>query len=277
MSPELSTSVGSRGLPLVEAHDVHKLFGGVHALSGVSLSIWQGETVGLVGDNGSGKTTLVNILSGVYVPSKGSISVAGHPVHLSGPKAAQNLGIETVFQDLALVGRFNVFENIYLGRELFRGGVLRPLRWMRKRAMAAEADRVLDDLSARLPGGGSAPVERMSGGQRQVVAIARGAHWCTRLLLLDEPTAALGVAESQVVLTLLRGMAGRELSMLVITHNLEHLWAIADRIVVLRRGRKVADLRKDETSREEVVAYITGAKGGDLTDEEWLRTVVTSG
>ena len=111
---------------------MHKLFGGVHALSGVSLSIGQGETVGLVGDNGSGKTTLVNLLSGVYLPSSGSISVAGQPVHLSSPKAAQDLGIETVFQDLALVGRFNVFENIYLGRELRRGGVLGPLRWMPK-------------------------------------------------------------------------------------------------------------------------------------------------
>jgi ABC-type sugar transport system ATPase subunit len=143
--------------------------------------------------------------------------------------------------------------------------------------MAAEAQRVLDDLRAQIPGGVSAPLERMSGGQRQVVAIARGAHWCTHLLPLDEPTAALGVAESEVVLSLLRGMAGRELAMLVITHNIEHLWAIADRIVVLRRGRKVADLRKDETDHEEVVAYITGAKSGDLVDDDWLRTVVTNG
>jgi ABC-type sugar transport system ATPase subunit len=257
----------TKGIPVVEVQDLHKFFGGVHAINGVSLKIWPGETVGLVGDNGSGKSTLINMLAGVYAPSVGSIVVDGQTVHMSGPKEAQGFGIETIFQDLALVGRFTVAENIFLGRELLRGGVAHPLHWMRKRAMAGESLRVLDELHTQLPGGVTSQVERMSGGQRQVIAIARGAHWSKRLLLLDEPTAALGVGESRMVLSLLRQMKGHQLAMIVITHNIEHLWEIADRIIVLRRGAKVADVAKSETDREEVVAYITGAKAGEVFED----------
>lgn len=244
---------------LLRAAGIHKWFGGLHALDGVSFEIRDGDVIGLVGDNGAGKSTLVKILSGVHPPSEGQLYVRDKPVTLSTPNDAQKLGIETLYQDLALIGSFTVAQNFFLGREEVVSGGLSPLHILRKRAMAADAARALAELNIKIPGLKATKVSRMSGGQRQAVAIARGAFWSRSLLLLDEPTAALGVQESRQVLELILRMRERRLAMVVITHNLEHLWSICTRVVVMRRGRKVADLQREQTNPQEVVGYITGA------------------
>jgi len=244
---------------LLRADRIHKWFGGLHALDDVSFEICEGEVIGLVGDNGAGKSTLVKILSGVHLPSEGQLYVRSKPVTLSMPNDAQKLGIETVYQDLALIGSFTVSQNFFLAREDVIRGAFSPLHIMRKRAMAKDAGQALAELNVTIPGVRSTKVSRMSGGQRQAVAIARGAFWSRNLLLLDEPTAALGVQESRQVLELILRMRERGLAMVVVTHNLEHLWSICTRVVVMRRGRKVADLERDQTNPQEVVGYITGA------------------
>lgn len=248
-------------MSLVSLQHVTKTFGGVHALEDVSLTLNPGDIVGLVGDNGAGKSTLVKILSGVYAPTSGSILLEGEAHTLTPPAQAQRLGIETVYQDLALVSSFTVAENFFLGRELAWGRGPRLFRFMNKKAMARTAVGGLEDLHINIPRVRTLPVERMSGGQRQLAAIARGAFWGTKLLLLDEPTAALGVRESGEVLDLIRRLSGRGLTMLMVTHNLEHLWSVCNRVIVMRRGCKVADMPSVATSMDEVVAYITGAKG----------------
>jgi ABC-type sugar transport system ATPase subunit len=252
---------------LLEAGGIFKWFGHVCALRDVNLAIREGEVVGLVGDNGAGKSTLVKILAGVHQPTTGDLFVRGQRVSFSSPLDARKLGIETVYQDLALIERFDVAENFFLGREITLPGPLRTLRFMRRRAMGVAAGDALERLHVKIPGGRGLTVSRMSGGQRQAIALARGAFWSKNLLILDEPTAALGVAESREVLNLIERMTERGLAMIVVTHNLEHLWTIATRIVVLRRGTKVADVSKAETSSHDVVSYITGVKTEQLAIE----------
>lgn len=237
---------------ILEASRVNKWFGGLHALDDISFSIREGEAVGLVGDNGAGKSTLLKTISGVHQPSDGQLVLDGNPVDLTSPSVARKMGVETVYQDLALIGRFTIAENFFLGRELRRFGLLR------KGAMRRETDAALARLDVRVPFV-NRKVSKMSGGQRQAVAIARGAYWGKRILLLDEPTAALGVRESAEVLTLLDGLKAGGLTMVLVTHNIDHLWRVCDRILVMRRGRLVADLRKSDVTPAEVVAHITGA------------------
>jgi ABC-type sugar transport system ATPase subunit len=243
---------------LLELTGIHKWFGGLHALDDISLTIRRGEAVGLVGDNGAGKSTLLKTISGVHTPSEGTITLEDAPITLDSPKAAQRIGIETVYQDLALIGRFSIAENFFLGRELRRFGFLR------KREMRRETDAALARLDVRVPFK-NRQVSKMSGGQRQAVAIARGAYWGRKLLLLDEPTAALGVRESAEVLQLLDGLKEQGLTMVLVTHNIDHLWHVCDRILVLRRGRLVADLNKADVTPAEVVAHITGATEATIT------------
>ncbi len=252
-------NVSAGALPLVRASAISKRFGGVQALDDVSLDVWDHDIVGLVGDNGAGKSTFVKILSGVYMPTHGNIAINGVPVTLASPADARQYGIETVYQDLALLGSFTVAENFFLGRETVYQGWMRPFLAMRKRAMAAAAAASLAELSISIPDLRSNTLNRMSGGQRQAVAIARGAFWGQRCMLLDEPTAALGVRESREVLSLIERMAERGIAMVIVSHNMEHLWSVCNRVVVFRRGQKVADLPKKSTTAEEVVAYITGA------------------
>lgn len=237
---------------ILEASGLNKWFGGLHALDDISFTIREGEAVGLVGDNGAGKSTLLKTISGVHQPSDGRLLLDGTPVDLTNPSVARKLGVETVYQDLALIGRFTIAENFFLGRELRRFGLLR------KSAMRRETDAALARLDVRVPFV-NRKVSKMSGGQRQAVAIARGAYWGKRILLLDEPTAALGVRESGEVLTLLDGLKAGGLTMVLVTHNIDHLWRVCDRILVMRRGRLVADLLKSEVTPAEVVAHITGA------------------
>jgi ABC-type sugar transport system ATPase subunit len=247
-------------VPLIQLAGVSKRFGGITALDNVSLDLNAGDIVGLVGDNGAGKSTLIKVLSGAHNPTSGSILVEGHPQNLSPPAQAQRLGIETVYQELSLIGSFTAAENFFLGRELARGGGPKLTRFIRRRAMHEIAMQRLEELHIEIPGVRTKTVERMSGGQRQLVAIARGAFWGHKLLLLDEPTAALGVRESGEVLELIKRLSAKGLTIVMVTHNLEHLWKVCSRVVVMRRGRKVADVKSAETNLEEVVALITGAK-----------------
>jgi ABC-type sugar transport system ATPase subunit len=246
------------GADMLEVSGIHKWFGGLHALDGISFTIRQGEAVGLVGDNGAGKSTLLKTISGVHEPSEGTISLEGKQLTLDSPAVARKHGIETVYQDLALIGRFNIWENFFLGREL------RRFVFLRKREMARLTDEALGRLDVRVPFR-NRKVSKMSGGQRQAVAIARGAYWGRSMLLLDEPTAALGVRESAEVLQLLSGLKTQGLTMVLVTHNIDHLWHVCDRILVLRRGRLVADLAKADVTPAEVVAHITGATEATIT------------
>ncbi|MGN6503234.1 MAG: ATP-binding cassette domain-containing protein [Pseudolysinimonas sp.] len=242
----------------LELSGIHKWFGGLHALDDISFTIREGEAVGLVGDNGAGKSTLLKTISGVHEPSDGTIRLAEREVSLDSPSVARKLGVETVYQDLALIGRFSISENFFLGRELRRFGFLR------KREMRRLTDEALAALDVRVPFK-NRKVSKMSGGQRQAVAIARGAYWGRSMLLLDEPTAALGVRESAEVLQLLDGLKAQGLTMVLVTHNIDHLWHVCDRILVLRRGRLVADLAKSDVTPAEVVAHITGATEATIT------------
>jgi len=253
----MSTETETR-TDLLEFRSIHKWFGGLHALDDISFTIQPGEAVGLVGDNGAGKSTLLKTISGVHEPEDGQILVEGHQIVLKSPADARKNGIETVYQDLALVGRFSIWENFFLGRELRRFGLLR------KRDMRRQTDEALARLDVRVPFK-NRKVSKMSGGQRQAVAIARGAYWGKKMLLLDEPTAALGVRESAEVLRLLDGLKEQGLTMVLVTHNIDHLWHVCDRILVMRRGRLVADLAKADVTPAEVVAHITGANEATIT------------
>lgn len=248
-----------RKLPVLRVEGVTKRFGGIIALEDVSLEIHVGQVVGLVGDNGAGKSTLIKTISGVHPPTEGKLYVEGRAVSFSSPAEARGLGIETVYQDLALVDSLGVPANFFLGRERTVSGLLRPLKIMQLDDMRHRARDGVESLHIRIPGLTTDEIGRMSGGQRQAVAIARAAYWGKKLMLLDEPTAALGVRESAEVNSLIIRMGKTGLPMLVISHNLEHVWEVCDRIIVLRQGRKAAELVKSETTPEEVVGYITGA------------------
>ncbi|MFC6878809.1 MULTISPECIES: ATP-binding cassette domain-containing protein [Actinomadura] len=231
---------------------IKKRYGGVQALDGVNLEVSAGEVVALVGDNGAGKSTLVKVVSGVTVPDAGEIAFGGRPVRVARPHDAQALGISTVHQDLALCENLDVVANLFLGSEKRRWGLLGHLRMERAaRELLASLDVRIRDIRA--------PVAALSGGQRQSVAISRALLGDPRLVLLDEPTAALGVEQTAQVLDLVRRLRDRGLAVVVISHNLADVRAVSDRIAVLRLGRDAGVFRTAETSREAVVAAITGA------------------
>ncbi|GIH14868.1 ATP-binding cassette domain-containing protein [Rugosimonospora africana] len=239
--------------PILSLTGIDKRFGAVQALAGVDFSVHAGEVVALVGDNGAGKSTLVKTIAGVYQPDAGEIRFDGRPVTLSRPADATALGIATVFQDLSLCRNLDVVANLFLGREL--PGRLRPLNEI---AMEREAWSLLRSLSAKIPSVRT-PVELLSGGQRQTVAIARSLLGNPRVVLLDEPTAALGVAQTAEVLDLIRRLRQRDLAVILISHNLADVQAVADRVVVLRLGRNAAEFDVATVATEALVAAITGA------------------
>ena len=243
---------------LLSLRGVRKAFGAVVALDGVDLDVNAGEVLALVGDNGAGKSTLIKVISGVVIPDAGSIAVDGRSVRFSGPEGPKALGIETVYQDLALISVFDTVQNFYLGRELRRFGGLA----LDHGGMAREAKRHLTAFSIRLPSLRE-KVRYLSGGQRQAVAISRATGWGARLIIMDEPTAALGVKESRQVLELVKTLRTANVSVILISHNVEHVFEVCDRIVVLRHGKPVASLETDKTTHEEVVKYITGAASAD--------------
>jgi simple sugar transport system ATP-binding protein len=252
---------GTGAAPVLEVRNVSKHFDAVRALDDVSLTLRQGEVVGLVGDNGAGKSTLIKIISGVYAPDGGEVLVDGEAVHMGSPHDARELGIETVYQHLALVNELRVDGNLFLGREPTRFGALgRLLHILDIPAMKARTREAMARLHINIPGLDSEPVHRMSGGQRQAAAIARAVHWGSKLLLLDEPTAALGAEQSAEVQRIIRRTCDSGIPAIVISHNLQHVFEVCDRIVVLRLGRKVLDVPARDTSPDEVVAYITGSR-----------------
>jgi D-xylose transport system ATP-binding protein len=243
--------------PILELKGISKRFGAVQALSNVDFEVHQGEVVGLVGDNGAGKSTLVKTIAGIHAPDAGQYLFDGHEVHPSGPSDVTRLGISTVYQDLALCDNLDVVNNLYLGRE--RRGVLPVLA---EEAMEKRAREVLGGLSVKIPHVRTA-VASLSGGQRQSVAVARSVMWDAKVVLLDEPTAALGVAQTRQVLDLIRRLRGQGLGVVVISHNMVDIFDVCDRIVVLYLGRRVATFDVTRASREEVVGAITGAEFGN--------------
>ena len=231
---------------------VTKRFGAVQALSDVHMDVRAGEVVALVGDNGAGKSTLVKVIAGVYTPDDGHITFDGKPVRVSGPSEAQDLGIATVFQDLALCDNLDVVANLFLGQEKSRGPFINEVH------MEKEAWRLLRTLSAKIPSV-RIPIASLSGGQRQTVAIARSLVGNPKVVMLDEPTAALGVAQTAEVLNLIERLRETGLGVILISHNMADVQAVADRIVVLRLGKNAAEFNVEEVSTADLVAAITGA------------------
>ena len=242
--------------PILSLQGIHKWFGGVHALDNVSLGLHTGEIIALVGDNGAGKSTLVKVITGVNHPDEGVIHLDGKAVTFNTPLGAREAGIETVYQDLALVDTFDLVENFFLGRE---ATYRRWLPVMRRRSMKSQARKAIAELKVTIPGA-SMKVAQMSGGQRQGVAVARAVFWNARVLLLDEPTAALGIRESGEVSRLLRDLADKGTAMIIVSHKLDEVFKLADTICVLRQGRQVATAARASTNPDEVVRWITGAE-----------------
>jgi ABC-type sugar transport system ATPase subunit len=246
--------------PFVEMRGITKHYGMVRAVHEASLEIGHGEVVALVGDNGAGKSTLIKILSGAVSPDAGEIRVEGEPRRISSPNDARALGIETIYQDLALLPNLDVVSNLFLGREELGPGPMRFLNVVARRRMREDARKHLADLRIQIPNISGTPVGSLSGGQRQSVAIARAAAWASKLMIMDEPTAALGVAQSRAVLDLVRRVRERGTSVVIISHILPHVLELADRIVVLRHGEKVADLPAAEVTQDELIELIVGFK-----------------
>ena len=251
MSPA-STVKAPVGDVVLSLTGVTKRFGAVQALSEVHLEVRAGEVVALVGDNGAGKSTLVKVISGVYTPDDGDITFSGRKITVNGPSEAQALGIATVFQDLALCDNLDVVANLFLGQEKSLGPFIDEV------TMEKEAWRLLRTLSAKIPSV-RIPIASLSGGQRQTVAIARSLVGSPKVVMLDEPTAALGVAQTAEVLNLIERLREHGLGVILVSHNMADVQAVADRNVVLRLGRNAAEFRVEEASTEELVAAITGA------------------
>jgi D-xylose transport system ATP-binding protein len=249
---------------ILELHGITKNFGAVAALTEVSLEVRTGEVMALVGDNGAGKTTLVKVLAGVHLPDAGTIRFEDHEVTVPTPAAAHALGIATVYQDLALCDNLNVIDNLYLGREL------RPLR-LDEVGMETRSWDLLRQLSAKIPALRS-PVASLSGGQRQTVAIARSLLGDPKLIILDEPTAALGVAQTAEVLNLIERLRERGLAVIMISHSMDVVTAVADRVAVLRLGRNNGVFAIKDVSTEDIVAAITGATDNVVTRRSAVRS-----
>jgi D-xylose transport system ATP-binding protein len=246
--------------PALAVHEARKRFGAVDALKGVSLTAHEGEVLALLGDNGAGKSTLVKCISGVHALDEGEILIDGEPVAISTPAAARRTGIETVYQDLALFDNLTPAQNFYCGREIAGPAWLpRGLRFLKGRAMDSNATEVIDRLKVNLPRF-DAPVALMSGGQRQAIAVARAAMFARKVVILDEPTAALGLRESRKVLDLIRQLRAEGRAVILITHNMEHVIELADRAVVLLQGRKVGELKPSRENQQELVSMIVGAQ-----------------
>ena len=241
---------------LLRAERISRSFGAVVALQDASLHLPMGEITGLVGDNGAGKSTLVKIVSGVLTPDSGTLEFLGKPAHFASPAEARAQGIETVYQDLALAGNLAVWANVYLGRELTVGPKI--LHVLDKRAMLSRTGEMLERFMRNVPPIVE-PVELLSGGQRQVVAIARAGAWGSKLILMDEPTAALGVAETKAVEDVILEMKRQGLTILIISHNLDQIFRVTDGVWVMRRGRVIGYRETPKTHPDEIVSMITGA------------------
>jgi D-xylose transport system ATP-binding protein len=241
--------------PLLELRGVSKSFGAVQALYKVDFHVAPGEVMALVGDNGAGKSTLIKGIAGIYPFDEGEVLYEGQPVHIHGPKEASRLGIEVVYQDLALADNLDVVQNMYLGRE-----PTDTFRRLDEMAMETRAKKTLSDLSVTTIRSVRQTVAGLSGGQRQSVAVAKAVMWNSKLVILDEPTAALGVAQTRQVLDLVARLGQQGLAVILISHNLHDIFEVADTITVLRLGQNVAEFKRKETNQQEVVQAITAGK-----------------
>lgn len=244
--------------PILEASGLHKTFGGIHAVRDVSLTVMPGEVVALAGDNGAGKSTLIKMISGVYQPDGGEIRYEGERVDHLSPRDIRERGIETIYQDLALADNLDAGTNLFLGREKIKK--LLGIPYLDRRTMREEAAKALKALGIVVRDL-DAPVRTLSGGQRQALAIGRAVYWQARLLIMDEPTAALGVPEQREVLALIRRLKESGVGIIFISHNLHDIFAVSDRIVVLERGRKAGERLAGETDGDEVVKLMMGGAG----------------
>jgi simple sugar transport system ATP-binding protein len=244
--------------PILEARNIEKAYGNVQALGGANFVAYPGQVTALVGDNGAGKSTLTKVISGVERPDSGELLFDGKEFHAASPAAAQELGIETVYQDLALAPDLDGAANIYLGREAFRPGLLGKLGVLDNRVMRQGAVSAFGELGVAIRDPGAA-VGNLSGGQRQGVAVARAATWATKLIIMDEPTAALGVVQTKNVLDSIRKVRERGLAVVLISHNMPEVLDIADRMEVLRLGRRVASFTRADATLENLVGAMTGA------------------
>lgn len=246
--------------PLLEVRNATKLFGPVKALDKASLSLNEGQVLGLLGDNGAGKSTLIKAITGVHPLDYGEVLIDGKPAQIRNPNDARDYGIEAVYQDLALFDNLGIVNNLYLGNELTKPRKFRALGWLDKKAMETDARRRLDTLQVHLPSF-SASVGLMSGGQRQAVAVARAVAFANRVLILDEPTAALGLRETRNVLNTVKELPSRyNIAIILISHNMDHVVEVCDKAVVLRQGGVVGEVEPTEDTMEEMVSMIVGAK-----------------
>src|SRR6476469_7534087 len=245
--------------PLLELIGINKSFGPVHVLHDVDFTVRAGEVTALVGDNGAGKSTLIKCVAGIYPMDSGGVRFRGQPVTIHGPKEAADLGIEVVYQDLALCDNLDIVQNMFLGRETKTGGIL-----LDELSMEDRARSTLASLSVRTVKSVRQSVSSLSGGQRQTVAIAKAVLWNSRVVLLDEPTAALGVAQTRQVLDLVRRLADQGLGVVLISHNMNDVFEVSDRITALFLGRVAADLKTSETNNSQIVELITSGRSGNI-------------
>jgi D-xylose transport system ATP-binding protein len=249
--------------PVMEMSGVSKSFGAVQALYEVDFRVAQGQVMALVGDNGAGKSTLIKCIAGIHPIDSGDVRFEGNPVHIHGPKEAADLGIEVVYQDLALCDNLDVVQNMYLGRELVDG-----VRKLDETAMEAKAQETLRGLSVTTLRNVRQTVAGLSGGQRQSVAVAKAVMWNSKLVILDEPTAALGVAQTRQVLELVKRLGEQGLAVILISHNLHDIFEVADDITVLRLGQNVAEYKRTETNQQQVVEAITAGSLSKVPGQE---------
>ncbi|MCS6837179.1 MAG: ATP-binding cassette domain-containing protein [Anaerolineae bacterium] len=246
--------------PVIEARSLTKYFGHVVALDRCDFEVYAGEILAIIGDNGAGKSTLIKALCGALQPDSGQIFLEGKPVHFRSPMDARNAGIETVYQNLAVSPALNITENLFLGREVLRPGFLgRVLRMIDRKTMRTQSEEFMKSLKFRIQDM-NVSVESLSGGQRQGVAVARSAAFARKVIIMDEPTAALGVKESRMVLDLIREIRDRGLPVILISHNMPHVFELADRVHIQRLGRRLAIIDPKQYSMSDAVALMTGAK-----------------
>ena len=249
--------MNNKNTPVVSMEKIAKRFGTITALDGVDFAVGKQEVMALLGDNGAGKSTLIKILTGIYTPNSGKIIFEGQPVEIDSPREARALGIETCYQDLALVNQMSITRNFFLGRELVRQ--VGPVRFLDVKEMNAQTRQSLQDIGIEI----RSPTEKvgkLSGGERQSIAIGRARHFGAKILILDEPTSALSVGETRKVLSYILNAKERGLSVIFITHNVHHVYQVADRYTIIRHGRKVGTYNKGELTMDDIADLITGER-----------------
>ncbi|MFW6149213.1 MAG: ATP-binding cassette domain-containing protein [Atribacterota bacterium] len=258
--------------PLLEVKNITKRFGGLVAVDNVNMKVFPGEVVGILGDNGAGKSTLIKVISGVYHADAGKIYFNNQMIKINNPMEALRIGIETIYQDLALAENLNVYSNIFLGREKLKK-YLGFINVLDHDYMLKESKKVLNRLDIQIPSLRN-KIINLSGGQRQAVAISRSIYWDAKLLIMDEPTAALGVVEQEKVLNLVKTLSSQGVSVIVISHQMRDVFSVASRLIVMRRGKKVAERITKKTTHEEVVGLIVGSVEADSEQKSSVRNNV---